>query len=88
MREIGTPKIGLHITNSHIKRPRITVNQRIGSRKEAISGSHIREIAVKKTAYNEGCLYMNIYIFFVIAKLNSKKSYVVTGKKQFGRIGF
>jgi len=34
MREIGTQKIGSHITNSHIKRPRVTVNQRIGSRKE------------------------------------------------------
>jgi len=56
MREIGTPKIGSHITNSHIKRPRIIVNQRIGYRKEVISGSHIREIADKKTAYNEGCL--------------------------------
>ncbi len=56
-REIGTPKIGSHITNSNIKRPRNTVNQRIGSRKEAISGSHICEIADKKTAYNEGCLY-------------------------------
>jgi len=57
MREIGTQKKGSHIANSHIKRPRVTVNQRIGSRKEAISGSHIREIADKKTAYNEGCLY-------------------------------
>jgi len=38
MQEIGTPKIGSNITNSYIKRPRITVNQRIGSRKEAISG--------------------------------------------------
>ncbi len=57
MREIGTQKIGSNITNSHIKRPRVTVNQRIGSRKEAISGSHICEIADKKTAYNEGCLY-------------------------------
>jgi len=57
IREIGTTKIGSHITNSHIKRPRTTVNQRIGSRKEAISGSHIRKIADKKTAYNEGCLY-------------------------------
>jgi len=56
IREKGTPKIGSHITNSHIKRPRITVNQRIGSRKEAISGSNIREITDKKTAYNEGCL--------------------------------
>ncbi len=57
MREIGTPKIGSNITNLHIKRPRITVNQRIGYRKEAISGSHVREIADKKTAYNEVCLY-------------------------------
>jgi hypothetical protein len=57
MREIRTPKIGSHITNSHIKRPRITVNQRIGYRKEAISGSHIRKTADKKTAYNEDCLY-------------------------------
>jgi hypothetical protein len=52
MRDIGTPKTGLHITNSYIKRPRITVNQRIGSRKEAISGSHVQE-----TADNEGHLY-------------------------------
>jgi len=57
MREIGTPKIGWHITNWHSKRPSITVNQWIGSRKEAISGLHIREIEDKKTAYNEGCLY-------------------------------
>ncbi len=34
MREIGTPKIGSNITNLHIKRPRITVNLRIGSRKK------------------------------------------------------
>jgi len=53
----GLKKIGSHIANSHIKRSRVTVNQRIGSRKEAISGSHICEIADKKTAYNEGCLY-------------------------------
>jgi len=61
MQEIGTPKIGSHITNLHIKRPRITVNQRIGYRKEAISGSHIREIADKKTAYNKGCLYLELF---------------------------
>jgi hypothetical protein len=60
MREIGTPKIGSNITNSHIERPRITVNQRIGYRKGAISGSHIRKIADKKTAFNEGCLYFKI----------------------------
>jgi len=57
MREIGTQKIGSNIINSHIKRPRVTVNQRIGSRKEVISGSYIRKIADEKTAYNEGCLY-------------------------------
>jgi len=59
MREIGTPKIGSNIMNSHLKRPRMTVNKRIGSRKKAISGSHICEIADKKTAYNEGRLYFN-----------------------------
>ncbi len=58
MLEIGTPKIGSHIINSHIKRPRITANLRIGSRKPAISQSHIREIADKKAAYNEGHLYL------------------------------
>jgi len=26
MQEIGTPKIGSHIMNLHIKRPRLTVN--------------------------------------------------------------
>ncbi len=58
MREKGTQKIGSHKTNLHIKRPWVTLNQRIGYRKEDISGSHIREIADKKTAYNKGCLYM------------------------------
>jgi len=48
MQEIGTTKIGLNITNLQIKRPRIPVNQRIGSRKEAISGSHVFEIADKR----------------------------------------
>jgi len=57
MREIGTPKIDSHIMNSHIKRPRMTDNWRIGSRIKVISGLHIREIADKKTAYNEGRLY-------------------------------
>ncbi len=56
-REIGTPKIGSHITNFCIKRPTITVNLRIGSRKMAISQSHIRKNANKKAAYNEGRLY-------------------------------
>ncbi len=56
MREIGIPKTGSNITNLHIKRPRITVNKRIGSRKKTIPGLHICEIADKKIAYNEGCL--------------------------------
>jgi len=41
MLEMGTPKIVSLITNLHIKRPRITVNLRIGSRKTAISHSQI-----------------------------------------------
>jgi len=59
MREIGTLKISSHIMNSHIKRPRITKNKRIGSRKKPFFQSHIREITDKKTAYNEGHLYYN-----------------------------
>ncbi len=71
MREIGTLKIGSNIMNLHIKRPRITVNHRIGPR-EAISGSHICKIADKKTAYNEGCLYtqkanLNYKVLFYLA---------------------
>jgi hypothetical protein len=65
MREIGTPKIDSHIKNSHIKRPRMTDNYRIGSRKKVISGSHIPEIADKKTAYNESCLYLENPLFKV-----------------------
>jgi len=62
MQDIGTPKIGSHITNSNVKRPSITVNQRVGSRKEAIPESHICEIADKKTAYNKDCLYFKTRI--------------------------
>jgi len=60
MREIGTPKFGSNITNLHIKRPRITINLRIGSRKTGISQLHLCKITVKKAAYNEGCLYLQI----------------------------
>jgi len=52
MREIGTQKIGSNIINLHIKRPRIIVNLRIGSRKMGISQLHICKIADKKAAYN------------------------------------
>ncbi len=57
MQEIGTPKIGLHITNSHIKRPRMTVNWRAASRIKAIFGLNIRKFADKNTLYNEGHMY-------------------------------
>jgi len=40
------------------KRPNITINLRIGSRKKAIFQLHIHEIADKKTACNEGRLYL------------------------------
>jgi hypothetical protein len=59
MREIGTQKIGSNIMNLHIKRPRITVNFRIGSKKMAISQLHICKIAVKQAAYNKGCQYFD-----------------------------
>ena len=41
MREMGTDTMCSHITNSHIKRPMMTINKRIGSRKMANSQSHI-----------------------------------------------
>ncbi len=75
IREIGTPKIGSHIMNSNIKRPRITVNLRIGSRKMAIFQLHIQKITDKKAAYNEGRLYrllMNVNVqslIFISIKL-------------------
>ncbi len=46
---------------SHIKRTRMTVKWRIGSRKKDNSQSKICEIADKKTAYNEVCLYKKNY---------------------------
>jgi len=56
MRETGTQKIGSHITNLHIKRPRVTVNQRIGSRKEAefIIFEHV--LRMWKSVDEEVCL--------------------------------
>jgi hypothetical protein len=57
MREIGTKKLGSHIMNSLIKRPRIPVNWGIGFLKRANFQSHICEMADKKTAYNEVHLY-------------------------------
>ncbi len=45
---------------SNIKRPRMTANCRIGSRKKDNSQLQIQKIADKKTAYNEVCLYCNL----------------------------
>jgi len=79
MPEIRTPKIGSHITNSNKKRPRMTVNLRIGSRKKTISGSHILEIADKKTASNKGCLYSYLKSF---KKQISKNSFTKLSKNR------
>ena len=74
MREIGTAKMCSHVMNSHIKRPTITVNKRIGSRKKDIFQSHLHEFADKKTAYNEGHLYINLDTF----RLHTVKSLVIS----------
>jgi len=58
--EMWTPKIDSHLTNLHIKKPRTTVNYRIGSRKRAISQSHIPKVADKKIAFNKGRLHFMI----------------------------
>jgi len=43
--------------NEFEKRPRITVNLRIGSRETAISQLHIHKITDKKATHNKGRLY-------------------------------
>jgi hypothetical protein len=48
MRYIGTKKFGLHITNLHIKRPRMIVNWGICSRKMVNLQSKIHEFPDKK----------------------------------------
>jgi hypothetical protein len=54
---MGTPKIGSHIMNLHIKKTKDDCKLEDRFQKKAISGLHICEIADKKTAYNEGRLY-------------------------------
>jgi len=66
IREMGNPKIDWHITNLNIKRPRITVNLRIGSWKMAIFQLYLRKIADEKASYNKGCLYLILLIFLVM----------------------
>jgi len=77
MREIGTPKIGSHIMNLLIKRPKISVNKRIGSRKMAIFELHICKIADKKTTYNEGPLYLNFLKAYMHSLSNMNKCRVL-----------
>ncbi len=49
MREIiGALKIGSHIMNLHIKRPRITINQRIGSRKRPFFNRIYPKLQIKR----------------------------------------
>ncbi len=69
--------------NLHIKRPKITVNQRIGSRKEVISGLYIWEISDNKTAYNEGCLYI---IIISIKKLGGGRGIPFIGEFAYMRL--
>jgi hypothetical protein len=57
MREIETPKVG-----SHIKKTKDDGKLEDRFQKNAISGSHIRGIADKKTTYNKGCLYIGNFI--------------------------
>ncbi len=45
--------------NSNVKRPRIPINQGIGSLKTDNFQLHINEFADKKTAYNKVRLYAN-----------------------------
>jgi len=54
--QIENPKICSHIMNSHVKGPNRKLEERF--QKKAIFQLHIREIADKKTAYNEGRLYL------------------------------
>jgi hypothetical protein len=58
MQWIGTEKFGSHITNLHIKRPRMTVNWGMLSRKMPNLQLQTREFANKKTDYNEVCLFV------------------------------
>ncbi len=58
MREIGTPKNRLAYNKFAYKKTKDNCKLEDRSQKKAISGSHLLEIADKKTAYNEGRLYL------------------------------
>jgi len=70
MREIGTPKKGSKKTNSHIKRPSITVSLRIGSTETAISQLYVPKIL----QINEGRLYSKFQIKGQLWKIIFNKS--------------
>ncbi len=57
MRHIGTEKFGSNITILHIKRPRMTVDWKIRSRKIVNLQLKIHKFEDKRTAYNEVQLY-------------------------------
>jgi hypothetical protein len=95
MREIGTPKIGSHIVmNLHIKRPRITINERISSRKKDILNHMYKKSLIKRRT---ACRYRyNLYakqkicksIFPVFCHFKSElNENMIDGKMSAGRIG-
>jgi hypothetical protein len=75
LQDIGTKKLGSHIMNSHIKRPRIPLKYvdnyplSIGSLIKANFQSHIREIAFKKPAYNEVRLKFSFTLNVIVIRL-------------------
>jgi len=74
MRDIGTPKIGSHITNSHIKRPRITVNLRIGSRKRPFLDLAYAKSQIKRPPITRAACSMFLGKEYVFAPLKKKSA--------------
>ncbi len=76
MRELGTNKLGSHIMNSHIKRPR-NINK-LGDRFFKNSQFLIAHIQIpdKKTAYNEVRLYTAFPSIFDM--ISDSKTFVTT----------
>jgi len=57
MREIGTPKIGSHITNSHLKRPRITVNQTVPEKRPFLDRIYAKLQIKRRHITMAACFY-------------------------------
>ena len=74
MREIGTPKIGSHIAssniaNSDIKRQRITVNKRIGSRKRPFLDSIYTKSQIKRPHITRAaCIELDLIVLSYFTK--------------------